>query len=72
MELSTFEQLGPVTINKMPVKFNELDYFCGVWILWGIMVLLYIDYLWNKGVYSVLETYFASAGETENYYFTRR
>ena len=30
-----------------------------------IMVLLYTDYLWSKGVY-VLETYFASAGDTEN------
>ena len=34
------------------------------------MVLLYTDYLWSKGVY-VLETYFASAGDTENCYYTR-
>ena len=30
------------------------------------MVLLYTDYLWNKGVYTVLETCFASADDTEN------
>ena len=34
-------------------------------------VLLYTDYLWNKGVYTVLETCFASSGDTENSYYTR-
>ena len=35
------------------------------------MVLLYTGYLGNKGVYTVLQTYFASAGDTENCYYTQ-
>ena len=43
------------------------------WCLYTLesMVLLDTDYLWNKGVYTVLETYFPSARDTENCYYTR-
>ena len=51
--------------------YKVLDYFFKFLVTLEIMVLLYTDYLWNKGVYTVLETCFASAGDTENCYYTR-
>ena len=48
-----------------------MELFCWCLDTLEIIVLLYTDYLWNKGVYAVLETYFASAGDTENYYYAR-
>ena len=51
--------------------YKVLDYLFKFLDTFGIMVLLYTDYLWNKGVYTVRETYFASVGDTENCYYTR-